>query len=1628
MGSLILQRQTTSVAVAVLLALLWLLNCNTSLTLALVIKTAPTIRRPSVCNQQHGHWHPFQTLSPPTSAAAATTTTGLPSPSSSNSISSSRRHRRHHSSSQSICLWVQSPSSQPDRGEEAEDDPNPPDSSQESFKNENNKKSTLFNGIDNVQAEANEALQEAERALQEINMDADNTAVESSSSSILIDADAFATTEDGRNETLSILQKLALGKLAAEDVTSKLIEKEKQLSAKKLAKERALQQQRDQKARKEREKYLAIVQKEALASGIGGAFLGLMIGTMLDVYLDSKGIMEVEPIYPPLGLGVGLAVAALKGGGWDEFVVGVGKIVRQVLGGSVVNAWENLTGATIRAVEGAREEVKAAPGRVLDAVDRKVQETKTEIEKIPSRVKESAVERVEEVKKKVESIPGIVKETVVKTAEDTKKGIETASIKAVEEVKATPGRVVEGTKRVVVQTVEDVEDRIDRTIKDTEKKIVDTVERVVAIPTKTFEEISDQVSKILPAESIKVVEEKESVMIPKPPEMPPPPSLLKDISTEEIREVEGKAKVTTPSTPLIPPLTLPKISIPAPPAVMKIQEETSKVVTPVVKGEQQQRRRQKEAEKKDKEDNFVLNEVSLKKFVGQVAEKDKVEETPDSKVQEEDNELAAAVKRKKAAEAKKQALEEAQQRKQALLEEAAERKRLAEERRAEAKRIADEKKLEAERQRLAVVEKKSAEVRLQKAKPGATISLGLFGLGQKKGDDEIDQKVSPSLAPKGIATISKWTQNRDGSISGRISGSSAFTDGESITTSPITTKEPSEQSVVTSISGSRYFLGGKASSMGGFNFLGLVTKDDVSPKIESVSVSTNDQLSKIDALAKARQNAEEKKKAALEAAEARRKQAEERKAAAEAKRREAQEKLQASIAARRDAEAKKQAQKLISSSTGGTISLGALADAKKEVKTAEKLISSARPGATISLGLLGFGQKQESATSQSVTSSTAPNGVPSIRKWTQNRDGSVSGYIYGSPNFNDGEFITTSPIRTKELTEKSVVTTISGSKYFLDAAGQPSLLGGIFGTSSPPSSSGPDRNEAAERRKDEELEKRKAAIEAAEARKKEAEKKRLALKEAAEAKKREADEKRISLLEAKKKRDAELEQQRQVQAKKAVSAVSNAKSRATISLGFLNFGNASDEEKPEAMSTAPPGIPSLSKWKQNPDKSVTGLIYGSRAFKDGESITTSIVKGDVSGNSVVQTVSGSKYYLMSKDSSLLSILSPATKSSSPSAEKSASVLKDAKRGATISLGFLKLGSDDKKDDARATTTSRSKTVPRILQKAPLGIPEISNWRQNRDGSVSGIIYGSKAFKDGESVTTSPITSDAVDGALVQTTSGSKYYLIPKNTVGEKQKAAQAKNMKKAEEVVSEAKPRATISLGFINFGQTDTDNLDSDTIIPSKGKKEEPRKMPSAPRGVPTLYNWRVNRDGSITGFISGSRMYTDGESVTTSPIITDSAYGVLVETASGSKYYLASRGAKLPQPPSPPPPTPSPVGSSRTFSLANPKASPNSSPTSSSSSSAAARTFSLGKPMLKTSSSSSSTLSFSSQKASQAPPGVPKLVKWRKNRDSTITGFITGSSSFGEGDRITTSEIVSGVFESGQVVKTSSGSRYYLV
>jgi len=202
----------------------------------------------------------------------------------------------------------------------------------------------------------------------------------------------------------------------------------------------------------------------------------------------------------------------------------------------------------------------------------------------------------------------------------------------------------------------------------------------------------------------------------------------------------------------------------------------------------------------------------------------------------------------------------------------------------------------------------------------------------------------------------------------------------------------------------------------------------------------------------------------------------------------------------------------------------------------------------------------------------------------------------------------------------------------------------------------------------------------------------------------------------------------------------------------------------------------------------------------------------------------------------------------------------AKRGASISL--FGIGQPAETKAPTKVAPQRAAKKAQIVSKAPRGVPAISNWKQNRDGSISGRVFGSDAFDEGESVTTSAITSDAVDGAVVQTLSGSKYYLQPK----------------------AAAKPKGGAGLG--NF-------LPSGTISVSSGFSEftagSPKSNKKAPKGVPSLSNWKKNRDDSITGLISGSPNFNEGERITTSPIESGKLEnGQVVKTGSGSKYFLS--------------------------------------------------------------------------------------------------------------------------------------------
>jgi hypothetical protein len=61
-------------------------------------------------------------------------------------------------------------------------------------------------------------------------------------------------------------------------------------------------------------------------------------------------------------------------------------------------------------------------------------------------------------------------------------------------------------------------------------------------------------------------------------------------------------------------------------------------------------------------------------------------------------------------------------------------------------------------------------------------------------------------------------------------------------------------------------------------------------------------------------------------------------------------------------------------------------------------------------------------------------------------------------------------------------------------------------------------------------------------------------------------------------------------------------------------------------------------------------------------------------------------------------------------------------------------------------------------------------------------------------------------------------------------------------------------------------------------------RMAAAPPSVPTLYDWKLNGDGTVTGSVKGSTMFRDGAIVTTSRLAVRCEAGTLVSTSSGSK------------------------------------------------------------------------------------------------------------------------------------------------
>jgi hypothetical protein len=81
-------------------------------------------------------------------------------------------------------------------------------------------------------------------------------------------------------------------------------------------------------------------------------------------------------------------------------------------------------------------------------------------------------------------------------------------------------------------------------------------------------------------------------------------------------------------------------------------------------------------------------------------------------------------------------------------------------------------------------------------------------------------------------------------------------------------------------------------------------------------------------------------------------------------------------------------------------------------------------------GSTAAAQTSSSNTGGTDTTQKVETDMPTITSWAQTPEGSIHGFIYGSPSFEDGAYIITTPVGKGAL-GGSIVTTASGSKYRL---------------------------------------------------------------------------------------------------------------------------------------------------------------------------------------------------------------------------------------------------------------------------------------------------------------------------------------------------------------------------------------------------------------------------------------------------------------------------------------------------------------------------------------------------------------------------------------------------------------------
>ena len=247
------------------------------------------------------------------------------------------------------------------------------------------------------------------------------------------------------------------------------------------------QEAQAQAARITQEKEVTKKRIEAAVTGFGGFLFGIVSGGVTDIFLKANNLdVDIDLIIPPTVFALVFATSGVTLGQNDD---DLGNLIRSVFGGPLKVVTNAVTTAVMNKIEETVDDIKATPGRIQNAVEQKVQETTDEIKAIPTKVKDNIEASVDKTVDEIKAIPTKARDAATEAVEKAKDDITDATIRTVEEIKATPGRVVEETKQAIVTTVEDVEVKVEKAVSDTVDIIKKNVDEVTSLPAKTIDQV-----------------------------------------------------------------------------------------------------------------------------------------------------------------------------------------------------------------------------------------------------------------------------------------------------------------------------------------------------------------------------------------------------------------------------------------------------------------------------------------------------------------------------------------------------------------------------------------------------------------------------------------------------------------------------------------------------------------------------------------------------------------------------------------------------------------------------------------------------------------------------------------------------------------------------------------------------------------------------------------------------------------------------------------------------------------------------------------------------------------------------------------------------------------------------------